>query len=36
MFIFDIFLDLFIARDVDGKNTATFTLEDWMSKTLYS
>ena len=33
---FSFFADLFKARDVDGTNTATFTMEDWLAKTVYS
>lgn len=29
-------LDLFKERDPDNKNIATFTMEEWVEKTLYS
>lgn len=31
-----IFVDIFRERDPDETHTATFTLEEWMEKTLYS
>lgn len=31
-----VFLDLFKERDPDNKNIASFTMEEWVEKTLYS
>lgn len=30
------FLDMFKERDPDNKNIASFTMEEWVEKTLYS
>ncbi len=33
---FFMFLDIFKERDVDGSNAASFNMQDWLEKTVYS
>lgn len=30
------FADIFKERDVDGSNSASFNMQDWLEKTVYS